>query len=199
MLAVLSAAAITALAGCSMQGTPSPATTTTTTTAAGGQTTTGSAGNGDAPAITGPELDVSKLGGPCGLLKSDQLAARGVTKPGTERTDPAGPACQWRPDDRADGTSFSISFLEKTKGLEGFYENRDKNPVFEPIEVGGYPAVNGDPTDAKSGTCSTAVGTAKDEGFLVQINVNDKKLPEYTNPCSVSSAIAETVVENLKG
>lgn len=196
MLAALSAAALTALAGCSTEGTPTPATTTNTTAA--GQTTE-SSGNSDVPEITGPELDVTKLGGPCELLKSDQLAARGVTKQGAERTDPGGPACQWRPDDRADGTSFSVSYLEKTNGLEGFYENRDKNPVFEPIEVAGYPAVNGDPTDAKSGTCSTAVGTAKGEGFMVQINVNDRKLPDYTNPCSVSSAIAETIVGNLKG
>ncbi len=196
MLAVLSAAALTALAGCSMEGTPTPA--TTTTTAAAGQTTE-SSGNSDVPEITGPELDLSKLGSPCELLKPDQLAARGVTKAGTERTSPAGPTCQWRPDERVDGTSFSATFLEKTNGLEGFYENRDKNPVFEPIEVAGYPAVNGDPTDGKSGTCSTAVGTAKGEGFVVQVNVNDEKLPEYTDPCSVSSAIAETIVGNLKG
>ncbi|PSL56793.1 uncharacterized protein DUF3558 [Saccharothrix carnea] len=180
-----------------MEGTPTPATTTTTATA-GGQTTEPS-GNSDVPEITGPELDVTKFGGPCALLKSDQLATRGVTKPGTERNDPAGTTCQWRPDDRVDGTSFSATFLDKTNGLEGFYENRDKNPVFEPIEVAGYPAVNGDPTDAKSGSCSTAVGTAKGEGFVVQIHVNDEKLPEYTNPCSVSSAIAETIVGNLKG
>jgi hypothetical protein len=197
VLAVLSAASLTVLAGCSMEGTPSPATTTGTT--AGVTTTESSSGNGDVPEITGPELDVTKLGGPCRLLKTDQLAARGVSKAGTERADPTGSACQWRPDDRADGTSFSVALLDKSNGLEGFYENRDKNPVFEPIQVAGYPAVNGDLTDAKSGTCSTAVGVAKGEGFMVQINVNDKKLPEYTNPCSVSSAIAETIVENLKG
>jgi hypothetical protein len=33
----------------------------------------------------------------------------------------------------------------------------------------------------------------------VQVRVNDKKLPGYTDPCSVSGEIAETVVGNLKG
>ncbi|ROP38022.1 uncharacterized protein DUF3558 [Saccharothrix texasensis] len=197
MLAVLSAAALTVLAGCSTEGTPTPATTTGTTAA--GQTTEPSGNSGDVPEITGPELDLSTLSSPCELLKTDQLAGRGVSEPGTERTGPAGPTCQWRPDERVDGTSFSATFLEKTNGLDGFYENRDDNPVFEPTEVAGYPAVNSDPTDAKSGTCSTAVGTAKGKGFVVQVHVNDETLPEYTNPCSVTSAIAKTIVENLKG
>jgi hypothetical protein len=199
VLVILSAAALVVAAGCTTKndGNATPGATTTTTVAAG--STTKSAAAGDVPAITGPELDLSKFGSPCEMLKAAQLSARGVTKAGTQRADPVGPACQWRPDDRVKGTSFSVVLLEESKGLDGLYANRDQLGVFEPTEVAGYPAVNTDSTDAKGGACSTAVGVAKSEGFVVQIHVNDNKLPEYKNPCSISSAIAETVVGNLKG
>lgn len=196
---ILSTAAVVVAAGCTTKndGNATPGETTTPTTA--GSTTKSSAAGGDVPAITGPELDLSKFGGPCELLKADQLSARGVTKAGAQRTDPVGPACQWRPDDRVKGTSFSVALLTEAKGLDGIYANREQVAVFEPTDVAGYPAVNTDATDAKGGACSTAVGVAKGEGFVVQIHVNDNKLPEYKNPCSVSGAIAETVVANLKG
>lgn len=198
MPAVFFAATLMVLAGCSVEGTPTPGTTTSTSTA-GSTTASSGTGSGDVPAITGPELDLSKSSSPCDLLKADQLATRGVTKAGTERSDPAGPTCQWKADDRVSGTNFSATFLEKSDGLEGLYANRDSTAVFEETEVGGYPAVNSDITDAKHGACSTSVGVAKGAGFMVQINMNNAKSPEYTNPCSVSSAIAETVVGNLKG
>lgn len=198
VLAVVSAASLVLVAGCiSVGGSPTPVETTGATSTSAGSTT--SETSSEAPAISGPELDLSKFSGPCELLTSAQLASRGVTKAGTERTAPAGPSCRWTPDDRAFGTSFSASILTESKGLDGFYKNRADFEVFEPTEVGGYPAVNGDLLDAKSGACSTAVGVAKGEGFIIQVNVNDQKLPEYKNPCSVSSAIAESVIENLKG
>jgi hypothetical protein len=133
------------------------------------------------------------------MLKGDQLSARGVTKAGVPRTDPTGPSCQWHPDNRASGTSFVVVLLDKSGGLDGVYANREDLPVFKPTQVAGYPAVNSDLTDAAHGACTTAVGVAKSEGFAVQVRVNDKKLADYANPCSVSSAIAETVVGNLKG
>ncbi|MFE2751226.1 DUF3558 domain-containing protein [Actinosynnema sp. NPDC059335] len=197
-LVIVSAAAFLVASGCTTKddGTPTPVDSTGTTAA--GATTT-SAATGDVPAITGPELDLAKFSGPCAALKADQLSARGVTKAGTERPDPAGTACQWYPDDRALGTSFVFVVLDKGKGLNGVYANREDLPVFEPTQVAGYPAVNSDLTDAAHGACSTAVGVAEGKGFAVQVRVNDKKLPEYTEPCSVSSEIAETVIGNLKG
>ncbi|MEU4444007.1 DUF3558 domain-containing protein [Actinosynnema sp. NPDC050801] len=193
VLAVLSAAAV--LAGCtSTGGTPSPAKTTT-----GGATTQSSEPDGSGmPPISGPELDLSKSSA-CELLKADQLAARDVTKPGEAETDSTGETCQWRPQDRVLGTSFSATILENTDGIAGYYENRAEFAEFEEIEVAGYPGFNGSKTDLKSGSCTTGVGVAKGKGFLVQINVNDEKLSEYTNPCSVSGDIAETIVGNLKG
>ncbi|MCE6993483.1 DUF3558 domain-containing protein [Saccharothrix sp. S26] len=195
VLAVLSLVAV--VAGCTTKdgGTPSPGGSTSTT--ATGATTT-SAAAGEAPAISGPKLDLAKFDTPCAMLKKDQLSARGVTKAGTERTDPTGTGCQWYPDEPL-GTSFFVVLLDKSKGLDGVYANRDNLPVFEPTEIAGYPAVNTDSTDAAHGACSTAVGVAEGEGFLVQVRVNDKKLPGYTDPCSVSGEIAETVVGNLKG
>ncbi|ONI85587.1 hypothetical protein ALI22I_27805 [Saccharothrix sp. ALI-22-I] len=199
MLAVAAAVSFTVLVGCTSVsgGTPGPATTTGgsgTPTEASEPTSTG-----NAPAITGPELDLGKVSGPCDLLKADQLAARGVTKPGAKEADPAGPTCQWEPDDVVRGTSIGVTIMSKANGLDDMYANRAQFPVFEPTEVAGYPAVNGDITDAKHGACSTAVLVAKGEAFLVQIVVNDRNAPAYSTPCSESSAVAATVVGNLKG
>jgi hypothetical protein len=196
-LVILSATILVVASGCTTEdgGTPSPE-GTTGTTAAG---TTTSAAAGEVPAISGPELDLTKFDGPCALLKDEQLSARGVTKAGTESTDHTGTNCQWYPDDRALGTSFVVALLDKAKGLDGVYANREELTVFRPTEIAGYPAVNTDLTDAAHGSCTTAVGVAEGDGFAVQVRVNDKKLPEYTDPCSVSSEIAETVVGNLKG
>lgn len=193
VLAVLSLVAV--VAGCtSTGGTPSPATTTT-----GGATTQSSEPDGSGmPSISGPELDLSKSSA-CELLKADQLAAHDVTKPGEAQSDSAGETCQWRPQDRVLGTSFSATILENTGGIEGYYENRADYAEFEEIEVAGYPGFNASKTDLKSGSCTTGVGVADGQGFLVQSIVNDEKLPEYKNPCSVSGAIAETIVGNLKG
>ncbi|QQQ77568.1 DUF3558 domain-containing protein [Saccharothrix sp. 6-C] len=198
-LAVLCATTLVVASGCTTKGdgTPSPGGSTDATSAAA--TTTTSASGGDVPAITGPELDLAKFGSPCAMLKDDQLSARGVTKAGAESTDATGTNCQWYPDDRALGTSFVVALLDKSRGLDGVYANREELTVFKPTEVAGYPAVDTDLTDAAHGSCTTAVGVAEGEGFAVQVRVNDKKLPGYTDPCSVSSEIAETVVGNLKG
>jgi hypothetical protein len=197
---ILSVTALVVASGCTTKdgGTPLPG-GSTSTTAAGATTSTSAAAAGEAPAISGPELDLAKFDSPCAMLKEDQLSARGVTNAGTERADPTGTGCQWYPDERALGTSFFVVLLDKANGLDGVYANREDLPVFKPTEIAGYPAVNTDLTDAAHGSCTTAVGVAKGEGFAVQVRVNDKKLPEYTDPCSVSGEIAETVVGNLKG
>lgn len=198
-LLAVATVSFTVLVGCTSVGggTPTPA---TTTSAAGSPTKASEpSSKGDAPAITGPELDLGKVSGPCDLLKAGQLAARGITKPGAEETDPAGPTCQWEPDDPGRGTSIGVTILSESGGLDGTYAGRNKFPVFEPTEVAGYPAANVDVTDGKHGECSTAVGVATGEGFLVQVAVNDRASSAYSTPCSESSAIAATVVGNLKG
>ncbi|OKI33220.1 hypothetical protein A6A25_05335 [Saccharothrix sp. CB00851] len=148
------------------------------------------------PPITEPELDLSSFS-VCDLLKADQLAELDVAEPGKAEDTSTGPTCAWRPKDRVLGTSFSATILEGTDGIEGFYRNRLAE--FEAIEIANYPAFNGSGTDLKSGSCTTGVGVAEGQGFVVQVNVNDEKLPEYTKPCSVSGDIAETIVGNLKG
>jgi uncharacterized protein YceK len=194
VLAVLSAAAV--LSACtSVGGDPGPA--TTTTTSATGTQSSEPDGNG-VPPITGPALDLP-TSGPCDLLKAAQLAARDVTAPGEARDGAAGKTCQWRPQDRVAGTSFSATILDGTDGIEGYYKNRSEYTEFEEIEVADYPGFHATQTDFKTGSCTTGVGVAKGKGFIVQVHVNDKKLPEYTNPCSVTADIAETIVENLKG
>lgn len=199
MLAAVVAASFAVLVGCTSTsgGTPGPATTT------GGAGTSTKASeptsSGDVPPITGPELDLGKVSGPCDLLKSDQLAARGITKPGTEKADHTGPTCRLEPDDRGSGTRLGVTIMSKADGLTDAYANRDQFPVFEPTEVAGYPAVSTDLTDGKHGECTTAVLVAEGKAFMVQVAVNDLESAAYTTPCSVSSEVAAIVVGNLKG
>ncbi|MEV1116460.1 DUF3558 domain-containing protein [Actinosynnema sp. NPDC049800] len=199
--AVLAIAAVsfTVLVGCTSVngGTPTPVTTTKAT----GTSTEASkpSSDGEAPPVTAPELDLAKVGDPCALLKADQLAARGITKPGAKENDPVGPTCQFRPDDVGRGTSLGVTIMSKVDGLNDMYAHRAQYPVFEPTEVEGYPAVNGDVTDAKHGACSTAVAVAEGKAFMIQVDVNNQDSPDYSTPCSVSSAVAAIVVENLKG
>jgi hypothetical protein len=127
-----------------------------------------------------------------------QVSALHITRPGSVTQMPDGPACKWRPEDLTVDTSFTVTVLDKSHGLNGYYDGRASFPVFQPTEVGGYPAVNVDITDAKSGQCTTGVAVANGAGFSVSVHVGDEKSADYTNPCSVSSRLANTVLGNVK-
>lgn len=138
-------------------------------------------------------------GAPCNLLRADQLSSPGVSKAGTSKQGASGPQCDWKTDDRLRGTDFGAVVMKNSNGLDGLYENKSSYPVFNPGQVAGYPSVDSDITDGAHGACFTSVGTAKGTGFTVNVFVNNTSAPEYKNPCSVSSKIAEIVVGNLKG
>lgn len=199
-------ATLVALAGCSNEspgqasGTTTPAPTSKGTPATSNSGSTDSSATGEAPTINEPELDLSKFSGSeCELLKSDQLSSFGISKAGTPDQGTTGAQCEYKADDRVRGLNFTLSTLEKINGLDGIYQKKDSYPVFRPGEVTGYPSVNFDGTNASQGDCSTAVGTAKGAGFMIQVNLHDRSSAEYTSPCNVSSQIAGLVVSNLKG
>ncbi|MCP2164985.1 DUF3558 domain-containing protein [Goodfellowiella coeruleoviolacea] len=202
-LAIVAASAIIALApGCSSE-TPGNPTTSNERTAATGTSTSakkssGAPQNGVAPAITEPELSLGQAAdSPCDLLNAEQLSSLSVSKPGTASQGASGPQCQWLADSQAKGTNFNGVILKN--GLDGLYENKGNFPVFEPNKVQNYPSVDSDLTDAKHGACTTAVGIAKGTAFAIQVRVNDRSSTDYTSPCTVSSRIAELVINNLKG
>ncbi|MFD1152432.1 DUF3558 domain-containing protein [Saccharothrix hoggarensis] len=203
--AVLAVAAVsfTVLVGCTSvnDGTAKPVTTTNgaSTSTATSESKPDKPSTGEAPAVTGPELDLGKLSGPCDLLKADQLAARGITKPGAKEDDLVGPTCQWEPDDPGRGTSIGGTIMTNADGLNSAYARRSQFPVFQPIEVAGYPALNTDLLDGKHGECTTSVAVAEGKAFMIQIAVNDQDSAAYTAPCSVGAEVAALVVGNLKG
>jgi Protein of unknown function (DUF3558) len=197
-VALVLGAAIMAVAGCSSTtGQPAPATSGSDASGSGSPSSPG----GRAPSVTQPALNLSKYeGDPCSMLRTDQLASLGASKPGTRNdSSQVGPECRWLPDDRTNGTAFTSDILTKTRGLDGLYENRSQFQVFRPTQVAGYPAVNVDITDAAHGDCTTSVGTATSAGFQVAVHVRNTSTSDYSNPCSVSEKIAQTIVGNLKG
>jgi hypothetical protein len=186
--------AVAALAGCSpTKGQPSPG---------GSSSESGAPSSSDnsPPPITQPTLDVSKYeSSACSALTASQLQPLGASESGSAQDGTLGPECQWDSVDALNGNSVSFTVLTKSHGLDSLYQNRDNLAVFRPIQVGGYPAVDSDTTDAAHGSCATSVGTAQSSGFEISVSVEKERSPEYKAPCAVSEKIADTVLGNLKG
>lgn len=172
--------------------------TEATTSAA---TTRSETARGEAPPITGPELDLRRyVDKPCELLTSEQETQLNV-KAGALRESVGGPSCDWKPVDRVDGTRYMVTILTEAEGgLEGVYRRKANFGFFEPAgEIGGYPAVHinlGAKND--DGTCTTDVGVMKDLVFEASVFVRDQNSSDYKNPCAVADKLAELVVQNLK-
>lgn len=157
--------------------------------------------SGEAPPITGPELDLRRyVDKPCELLTSEQETQLNVEAGALGET-AGGPLCDWKPVDRDDGTRYMVTILTEAEGgLEGVYRRKANFGFFEPAgEIGGYPAVHinlGAKND--DGTCTTDVGVMKDLVFEASVFVRDRNSSDYKNPCAVSDKLAELVVQNLK-
>jgi hypothetical protein len=184
-------ATMVTVAACSnTKGQPSPASSTAESS---------SSSANSVPPVTQPILDLTKYqNNPCGILRADQLASLGITKPGRSKDSAVGPACGWKPDD-TDGTVIDVSLLTKINGLQSIYQNRDHFQTFRPTQVAGYPAVDADALSGNQGDCGTSVGTANDSGFDVAVQIRSQSSAEYSNPCSVSKKIAQIIIGNLKG
>ncbi|GDY33739.1 hypothetical protein GTS_53720 [Gandjariella thermophila] len=150
--------------------------------------------------MTQPTLNLSKYeSDPCSALTASQLTPFGASTSGSRGESAVGPQCRWRSPDAFNGTTVTVSVLTKAHGLEGIYQNRDKFPVFRPTQVSGYPAVDGDITDAAHGECTTGVATSQGAGFQVAVHVQNETSAQYKTPCTVSEQVAQIVIGNLKG
>ena len=198
----LFAVASLGLAACSAadqgRAVPQSGGTEATTSAA---TTRSETARGEAPPITGPELDLRRyVDKPCELLTSAQEEQLGL-HPGVPDESSKTPECDWKPVDRADGTRFMLGIRTDIEGgLDGVYRVKNNYDYFQPAgPIGGYPAVNVDITStADRGACTTMVGVMKDLVFDVSVFVNDQNSPDYKKPCAVADRFAELVVQNLK-
>ena len=171
--------------------------TSTATTIARSETA-----RGEAPPITGPELDLRRyVDKPCELLTSEQEAELGL-RPGVPGESVLkAPKCDWKPVDSSDGTRFILSISTHLEdGLNSIYRNKNNYDYFQPAEaIEGYPAVHVNITSTVDrGDCTVMVGVMKDLVFDVGVFVNDQNSPDYKNPCAVADKFAELVVQNLK-
>lgn len=154
-----------------------------------------------APPVDQPPIDVKPfLNRPCEVLTPEQAAEWTVSNPEqvlNERTY-TGPACEFEPDD-----FYRVSFgttIHIIDSLEGVYQRRDTQQLFEPTEVAGYPGVFNDSADRRSGgDCGLTVGVAENRALSVLVSVRDRQSPEYTDPCPVAARIMGQMIETIRG
>ncbi|HWO68296.1 MAG TPA: DUF3558 family protein, partial [Umezawaea sp.] len=107
--------------------------------------------------------------------------------------------CRWAAQDVTKGVAYTVAVTTTGTTFQTAADQaKSKSPFFETTKVSEYPAYNFDGTDAK-GSCSTGVGTPSKGVFLVQINMENKALPEYNDPCAATEKVAALVIKNLKG
>lgn len=178
-------------AGCSpVSGTPSPTTTTSNKPAA--------------PRVEHP-LDTAKFqAAPCTMLTAAQVAPYGITTPGkvNNSSKALGPGCIWQNPDNAQ--SFEVQFITaNTAGLTALYINKDiivnGGGYWVATTIQGYPGVfNSSLDDRKTGDCSLAVGVTDALTYNVAV-ATDKTTPQYSDPCGMTTKIADTVLTTLRG
>ncbi|MCO1580075.1 DUF3558 domain-containing protein [Crossiella sp. SN42] len=165
-------------------------------------TTSGSASQHGAPPLAQPELDTSRfVPDPCRLLTEPQLAQLGITVAGKPEESPLGKACRWIATDTPARINFSLNINTQLGGLDQLYGRKDIFPVWQPLEVSGYPAVIADDDDQKSGECQ--VNVAVSNTVLVPVGLHLKsgadKPPDFADPCPRGVKILEQVITTLKG
>ncbi|GAA2803471.1 DUF3558 domain-containing protein [Crossiella cryophila] len=182
------------LAGCG--ATPAPATTTPTSGAA----TSASSAPNDAPTVPQPELDTAQIAGsPCSVLSTEQAREVAGSVRGEVRESPLGPSCRWLASDTPAKNHFSITVNNQLGGIAQLYARKSNFKVWEPAQVGGYPAVVAMDADARSkGLCRLEIGTAQKTVVAVQVQLT-VGAADYANPCPRATGIGEMVVATLKG
>jgi hypothetical protein len=145
------------------------------------------------PPITLDQLDLSGyLSAPCGLLRPDQLAQRGM---------PAGAAsggvCRWAAVG-ADRPEVSAQVTHAPDGLEQLY--RRHPAYFQPTSVGGYPAVESDddPAAHTHGRCTVHVAVANDTLLSVTASYGSPSARNYGDPCPDAEILANTILGKVK-
>ena len=182
------------LAACSQKdpGTPSAESQTQTGTPTTGGTTSADSGL--------PELALDTFkSDPCQLLKTDQVAQLGTFKAPVKSTNDVAVQCRWGAQDVTKGATYTVAIATTDASFDSASaQAKQKFPVFTLKKVLDYPAYSADATNAQ-GSCTTGVGTPSKGVFLVQIIMDNEKLPEYKDPCAATEKAAELVVKNLKG
>lgn len=136
---------------------------------------------------------------PCDSSLTDgQLTQLLGEVPASRHTDnQAGPGCGWTK--RSTGAGINIAWMIGLKsGLSDYYAQKSTDAFQQPIEVGGYPAVEYNSTEASPITdCSVGVGIADNLVFDSHYVVGSNRRGTL-NPCDAAKSIAQNVLENLQ-
>ncbi|MFD4675200.1 DUF3558 domain-containing protein [Lentzea sp. NPDC058450] len=190
---VAGAAALVLLAGCGTSG----GTSGTPTTASQPTSTSNSAG---APKISNP-IDVKVAeGDPCGVVTAAQLQTFGLPGvAGSLNTTSAGAGCSWPGTFTDAEMSPGMIISPAGTGLESLYAKKDSTyPVFEPLEVQGYPAAIAMVVDnRKKGKCELFVGVSEDRVIMFSLQ-SDEKSKYFADPCAGATDFANLGMTTIK-
>ncbi|MGW0516967.1 DUF3558 domain-containing protein [Crossiella sp. NPDC003009] len=165
-------------------------------------TPTSSASQHGAPPLAQPELDTAPfVPDPCRLLSPPQLAQLGITVTGKQEDSPLGKACRWTATDTPAKINFALDVNTQLGGLDQLYERKSSFPVWQPLEISGYPAVVADDADKQFGQCRTNVAVSNTVLIAVGLHLKSgtDKPADYTDPCPRGVKILEQVITTLKG
>ncbi|WP_020669133.1 DUF3558 domain-containing protein [Amycolatopsis nigrescens] len=188
------AASAALLAACSgggeVAGTPN-------TTSAPPAQSSSATGPSEAPRVSTPLPTDALLNRPCDALSAAQTTEIGMVDPQSSQT-ATGPQCRWRSASDRNNTITIQAVTANKGGLDDIYFTKPQSAYFEPVQIGGQPAVYTSNLDARpSGTCVLWVGATDQLAVSVgaQISFGQNK----TNPCPVAQRAATAMVENLRG
>lgn len=144
------------------------------------------------PSVDNPR-DIRAYGDrPCDVFTTEQLTGFGFDLPPDRTyTLPSGAQnCVWI--DSGHNGELVIGTYPDWDVLERTYANRGSLPAFEPLEIGGLPAVVYQAGAVP--TCDVTVGLAERQGL--DVTFTDLRQP-YEDPCGAARAAAEVAVGNL--
>ncbi|WP_394613141.1 DUF3558 domain-containing protein [Lentzea sp. JNUCC 0626] len=190
---VAGTAALVLLAGCGTNG----GTSGTPTTASQPTSTSNSAG---APKVSNPvDVKVAEAA-PCGVVTAAQLQTYGLSGvEGSLNTTSAGAGCLWPGTFTPAAMSPGMIILPDGTNLESIYAKKDSTyPVFEPLEVQGYPAAIALVVDErKSGDCELFVGVSDERAIMFSLQ-SEEKSKYYADPCAGATEFANLGMTTIK-
>jgi hypothetical protein len=167
--------------------------------AAGAPTSSGSTqGQPDshsAPRVPAPLKTTTLLQDPCKLIPDAQAGQLG-TKPGVTNDDATTPGCVLISTLSADNKISFNAVPRDTSGLSAVYDQKTNAGYFEPLTIGGYPALHAGKEDKRdSGQCTTYVGVTDQLYFKVDADISTGA--NTHNPCAIADKFATAVVQNM--
>lgn len=151
-----------------------------------------------APKVSDP-VDTAKVhADPCSALTSEQLDGFELEHQGRSRDAATGRECSW---DFADD-SGRINFLsgnpqDYPKGLTNVYWAADQLVVFEPMEIGGHPAVRAEKAENEAGgRCQIYIGTS--DTTVISVFTQISRGPHKATACDFAKQFIGEALATVK-